>query len=70
MADYRNREDRDGRPVEACRVRSESSTLSRGKESVHYEEKGAKSTSPALGTHLGRDAPAPVVVVAVAVEVE
>lgn len=31
--DYRNREERDGRPVEACRVRSESSTLSKG--SVH-----------------------------------
>jgi hypothetical protein len=29
--DYRNREERDGRPVEACRVRSESSTLARVK---------------------------------------
>jgi hypothetical protein len=66
--DYRNREERDGRPVEACRVRSESSTLARVKgQYPATDERIGKRTG---STHLGRDAPAPVVAVAVAVAVE
>jgi hypothetical protein len=64
--DYRNREERDGRPVEACRVRSESSTLARVKgQYPATDERIGKRTG---STHLGRDAPVTVVAVAVAVE--